>query len=229
MAARQVVAHRMRGQAQGPPQREITITGMKTESKQDNPLPKRKHLRLQEYDYAQEGAYFVTVCTNGKVCLFGDIVDGKMVLNDAGLMVEKCWNAIPEHFPHVGLDYYVVMPNHVHGILFIGDAPGMVGAKNFSPVRLLKNRNNNQDQRPSGTSKTIGSIVRGFKIGVTKWMRQNTSTHKVWQRNYFERVIRNERELQEVREYIVNNPLKWALDRENPEYASHRERTQAGK
>lgn len=120
------------------------------------------------------------------------------------------------------------MPNHVHGIVFIGDAPGIVGAKNFSPVRLSKTSNNNQDQRPSGTWKTIGSIVRGFKIGVTKWMRQHTSTHTIWQRNYFERVIRNERELNGIREYIEKNPQRWSLDRENPEYNSPRERTHEG-
>ncbi len=190
---------------------------MEANRKQDNPLPKRKQLRLPEYDYAQEGAYFVTVCTQDKKCLFGDVVDEAMVLNDAGEMVERCWQEIPVHFPHVALDCFVVMPNHVHGIVFIGDASAIVGAKNFSPLRLSKPCNNIQNQRPSGTSKTIGSIVRGFKIGVTKWMRQNTSTHKVWQRNYFERVIRNERELHEMRTYITNNPLKWALDHENPD------------
>ncbi|NEX14063.1 MAG: transposase [Prosthecochloris sp.] len=180
-------------------------------------LPKRKHLRLPEYDYAQEGVYFVTVCTQDKKCLFGDVVDTAMVLNDAGEMVKRCWQEIPVHFPHVALDCFVVMPNHVHGIVFIGDASGIVGAKNFSPLRFSKPCNNIQNQRPSGTSKTIGSIVRGFKIGVTKWMRQNTSTHKVWQRNYFERVIRNERELHEMQAYITNNPLKWTLDHENPD------------
>lgn len=193
---------------------------MNTERKQNTALPKRQHLHLTEYDYAQQGAHFVAVCTKGKACLFGNVVGDEMVLNDAGRMVEQCWNAIPEHFPQVGLDYYVVMPNHVHGILFIGDAPGIVGAKNFSPVRLSKTSNNIQDQRPLGTSKTIGSIVRGFKTGITKWMRQHTSMHNVWQRNYFERVIRNERELNGIREYIEKNPLRWALDQKNPESAT---------
>ncbi|ACF46473.1 conserved hypothetical protein [Prosthecochloris aestuarii DSM 271] len=195
--------------------------GLPEDSNGKHPLRKRKHLRLSEYDYAQEGAYFVTVCTQDKKCLFGDVVDTAMVLNDAGEMVERCWQEIPVHFPHVALDCFVVMPNHVHGIVFIGDASDIVGAKNFSPLRLSKPCNNIQNQKPSGTSKTIGSIVRGFKIGVTKWMRQNTSTHKVWQRNYFERVVRHERELHDVRTYIANNPLKWALDHENPDYTQN--------
>ena len=189
------------------------------ENKQKQALPKRKNLRLPEYDYAQQGAYFVTMCTKDKACLFGDIVDDEMMLNDAGVVVEKCWNDIPVHFPRVELDQFVVMPNHIHGILFIGDSSPIVGAKNLSPLRSSQIQKTYPGQKPCGTSKTIGSIVRGFKIGVTKWMRQHTSVYFVWQRNYYERVIRNERELNDIREYIVNNPLKWALDHENPDYA----------
>ena len=189
------------------------------DNKQKQALPKRKNLRLPEYDYAQQGAYFVTVCTKDKACLFGDIVDDEMMLNDAGVIVEKCWNDIPVHFPRVELDQFVVMPNHIHGILFIGDSSSIVGAKNLSPLRSSQTQKAYPGQKPRGTSKTIGSIVRGFKIGITKWMRQHTSVYFVWQRNYYERVIRNERELNDIREYIVNNPLKWALDHENPDYA----------
>jgi REP element-mobilizing transposase RayT len=96
------------------------------------------------------------------------------------------------------------MPNHVHGILTIVDSP-TVGANNHSPF-----------QRPRGTSKTLGSIIRGFKIGVTKWMRNHTTFKDVWQRNYWEHIVRNESELASLREYIRNNPGKWELDRLNP-------------
>jgi putative transposase len=159
-------------------------------------LHRRRSIRLPGYDYTSTGAYFITICTSGKECLFGMVENGQMRINDAGRIVAQCWLDIPLHFPHAILDECVVMPNHVHGIVMIDD--GKVGAKNFSPLR--------------GTSKTIGSIVRGFKIGVTKWMRQNTSIHQVWQRNFYEHIIRNETELNGIREYIQNNPARWELD-----------------
>ena len=173
--------------------------------------PNRRSIRLQGYDYSRAGAYFLTVCATNRVCLFGDIANGQMRLNDAGRMAMECWNEIPCHFPDVTLDAFVVMPNHVHGVLMITDTVGAkhtVGAKNVSPLQ--------PGQRPHGTSKTIGSIIRGFKIGVTKWMRTHANVHDVWQRNYYEHVIRNNDELNRVREYIVNNPAQWSLDRENP-------------
>ncbi|GAB4324730.1 MAG: transposase [Candidatus Zixiibacteriota bacterium] len=171
------------------------------------PQRNRRSIRLQGYDYSQAGAYFVTICTHGRACLFGDVADGKMRLNSAGRVVEQCWNDIPVHFPHVELDAWVIMPNHVHGILVIVDP---VGANNYSPLRT------DATSRPRGTSKTIGSVIRGFKIGVTKWMRQHTTIYDVWQRNYYERIIRNDESLNRIREYIANNTLQWELDRENP-------------
>ena len=166
----------------------------------------RRSIRLRGYDYSQAGAYFITVCTQNRGCLFGEIADDEMRLNDAGRIVEQCWSEIPAHFPHVELDTFIVMPNHIHGVLVIIDD---VGAKNFSPLPLNK-------RMPRGTSKTIGSVVRGFKIGVAKWFRQNTDIYTVWQRNYYEHIIRNDESLNRIREYIVNNPLQWELDRENP-------------
>ena len=180
---------------------------------------RRRSIRLRGYDYAQPGAYFVTICTQERLCLFGEIVDGKVILNDAGRIATKCWNDIPVHFPQVALDQFVVMPNHVHGILWIVKTIGAkdvspddgkhispVGAKNLSPLR----------SQPAGTSKTIGSIVRGFKIGVTQWMRQERNVRDVWQRNYYEHIIRNETALNRIRQYIVENPARWAEDLENP-------------
>ncbi|MBI9082795.1 MAG: hypothetical protein JEZ11_04305 [Desulfobacterales bacterium] len=183
----------------------------------------RHSIRLKGYDYSQKGAYFVTVCTQNREKLFGEIIDGVMKLNDAGMVAQQCWNDIPSHFPHAISDLFVVMPNHIHGILIIGDryADGKidgpvgadidasVGAKNFSPLHT--------GQRPRGTSKTVGSIIRGFKIGVTKWMRRNTSVEHVWQRNYYEHIVRNKNEMAAIRKYIIDNPLKWEIDRENPD------------
>ena len=164
----------------------------------------RRSIRLKGYDYSQSGAYFVTICVQNRESLFGNIVGGKMVLNEAGRIADSCWNAIPDHFPHVALDEYVIMPNHVHGILFITNHPkASVGAKDFSPVR------------PHGTSGTIGSVVRGFKIGVTKWFRSRHGEGIIWQRNYYEHIIRNDNDLNAIREYIICNPERWETDREN--------------
>jgi putative transposase len=184
-------------------------------------IPQRHHrhsIRLPGYDYTQPGAYFVTMVTHGRALLFGEIVDGEMWLNDAGRIAEQCWWDIPAHFPHVALDAFVMMPNHVHGVLWIVDDPAVadvigVGAKNFSPLRPPPS---DTDQRPRGTSKTIGSVVRGFKIGVTKWFRQNTHIYTIWQRNYYEHIIRTNEELARVRAYIQSNPQRWTEDRENP-------------
>jgi len=166
----------------------------------------RRSIRLRNYDYSRKGAYFVTVCTKNRECLFGDVVAGEMRLNAVGKVILECWENISAHFPHVALDAVAIMPNHVHGILFITDAP--VGAKDFSPLST--------GQRQCGTSKTVGSIIRGFKIGLTKWMRSNTTVVDVWQRGFYERIIRDEMELTRIREYIHGNAKKWGLDRENP-------------
>ena len=177
----------------------------------NRPTHRRRSIRLQDFDYAQTGAYFVTICTRERACLFGEVVGGDMRLNDDGKAVEACWLAIPTHFPSVHLDAIVVMPNHVHGIVVIADK--VVGAKNFSPLRDKTATTRNPLRSPS---KTIGSIVRGFKIGVTKRFRGNGNPDQVWQRNYYEHVIRNEMSLSRIRQYIHENPMRWDFDRDNP-------------
>lgn len=185
-------------------------------------IHRRKSIRLQGYDYSQAGLYFITVCTHNRVPLFGEIVDGVMVLNAAGQIVEKCWCAIPEHFPQVTLDEFVVMPNHVHGIITIGTTVGttigannVVGANDYLPLQSNEtSTQSNETPRPlqHGTSRTIGSMVRGFKIGVTRWFRANTDIHAVWQRNYYEHIIRNEDAYLKIAEYIQTNPQRWETD-----------------
>ncbi|MEM2174632.1 MAG: transposase, partial [Candidatus Micrarchaeia archaeon] len=145
----------------------------------------RRSIRLKGYDYSQPGAYFITICTKDRKCLFGNVIDGKMILNDAGHIAQKCWLEIPDHYPNVILDEFIIMPNHIHGIIIIN-----VGANNNSPRQINNNsprQANDNSPQPSlfrSPSGTIGSIVRGFKIGVTKWFRQNTNIYDVWQRNY---------------------------------------------
>jgi REP element-mobilizing transposase RayT len=141
------------------------------------------------------------------------VVDEAMRLNEYGQMAEQCWLDIPNHFPHADLDAFVVMPNHIHGIVVITDN---VGANNYSPLRTPSNDHSSRTAFQS-PSKTIGAIVRGFKIGVTKWFRQHTNTFHVWQRNYYEHVIRDADALDHIRRYIEMNPMQWTLDRENPE------------
>jgi putative transposase len=178
-------------------------------------LHQRRSIRLQGYDYSQSGAYFITLCTRNSECLFGKIVganhhspafdcnDSVVALNDAGKVANQCWLEIPDHFPSVALDAFIIMPNHVHGIVLI--------TKN-DRLPLRAKRANDDSPLRSGRSETIGSIVRGFKIGVTKWFKENhPDIQTVWQRNYYEHVIRNEDELKETRVYIANNPAR-AMD-----------------
>ena len=175
----------------------------------------RRSIRLRGYDYTQPAAYFVTICTHDRAYLFGRVVNGEMKLNKLGAVARRCWLAIPEHFPNTRLDVFVIMPNHVYGVIWIVDDPNdrndAGGAKNVSPLPFERRT----APRPRGTSKTIGSIVRGFKIGVTKWARQNTNVHTVWQRNYWDRIIRDERALNAIRQYILENPVRWEWDRYN--------------
>jgi len=166
-----------------------------------------KSNRLPDYDYSLSGLYFITICTHERLPLFGKIIDGIMITSDAGVVVEKCWREIPDHFPQVMLDGFVLMPNHIHGIIEIVESnENVVGANNYSPTHSPLH------SPLRGTSKTVGSIVRGFKIGVTKWFRENTDIHKVWQRNYHEHVIRDEEGYAKISEYIQYNPQKWQDD-----------------
>lgn len=182
----------------------------------------RRSIRLKGWDYTSSGLYFVTLCSQNRECMFGDIANGDMLLNDAGRNVKKCWQDIPEHFPHVTLDEFVIMPNHVHGIIFIAHS---VGAYNHTPQKLdrpIRRRANIYSPLPDNPplrspSKTVGSIVRGFKIGVGEWFRKNTDMSAIWQRNYYEHIIRNEIELNQTRRYICDNSATWMLDDENPD------------
>lgn len=196
----------------------------------------RKSIRLKGYDYSQAGFYFITICVHDRLCFFGEIVDGEMILNDAGRIANQCWLDIPKHFPNVVLRENIVMPNHIHGII------ELVGANNYSPVinfteidspesvndldngvknipndngaKNISNDNGAKNISPlRSPSKTIGSIVRGYKIGVTKWFRSNGNMENIWQRNYWEHIIRDEPSYYRISEYIINNPGNWNNDK----------------
>jgi putative transposase len=188
----------------------------------------RHSIRLKDYDYSQAGAYFITICSLHRECLFSDIADGKMRLNELGQVVMDCWFAMVEHFPNVQLDEFVVMPNHFHGILQIIES---VGAK--QEVSASPDFGNNYKQGeagesfasplPHGTiSGSFAAVIQNFKSVSTRKTNKirNNPGCPVWQRNYYERIIRNDAELERAREYIVNNPLKWELDKENPAFSN---------
>jgi REP element-mobilizing transposase RayT len=178
----------------------------------DPEIHHRRSIRLQHYDYAQAGAYFVTVCVQNRACLFGTISEGQMRSNDHGKIVNECWNDLPNHYGHVILDVFEVMPNHVHGIIILSD--NTVGA-GLKPAPTCK---------PAPTIKHHGlpEIIRAFKTFSSRRINQvrNTRGMPVWQRNYYEHVIRNEDDLNKVREYIITNPAGWDKDEENPDIRS---------
>jgi len=172
------------------------------------PTKQRELNRLKYYDYAQTGVYFVTICVNGKDEVFGQIKNNQMYLNDCGNAVKKCWMQIPDHFPHTKLDEYIIMPNHVHGIVVIEN--------NFQANNNVRNKFFCSLQWQTKLSRSLSSIIRGFKIGVTKWARQNGLDNFKWQKSFYDHIVRNEKSLHEIHDYIRTNPLKWELDKNEP-------------
>jgi REP element-mobilizing transposase RayT len=172
----------------------------------------RKSIRLPFYDYSGGGFYFVTLCTSDWEPIFGKVEDGKMKMNEFGQSAEFVWDEIPQHFPNVEIDAFVIMPNHVHGVIVIKENGNIVKPTRAQHAAPLRNKNGSK-------SGSLGVIVRSFKSAVTREinLQRGTPGVTVWQRNYYEHVIRDERDLERIREYIENNPLRWALDEENPE------------
>jgi putative transposase len=178
----------------------------------DPAIHHRRSIRLNEYDYSQPGMYFITVCTLGRKNLLGEVVSKEVELSEIGKIVEKCWLDIPEHFPNVQLDRHVVMPNHLHGIVFLREYPeDLVGVRYIEPQRATKG---NEFQHM--TPKSIGSIVQAFKAAVTRICRRRDIAQVSWQRNYYEHIIRDGEELDRIREYISENPLNLTIDEEFP-------------
>lgn len=183
----------------------------------------RRSIRLPGYDYSQAGAYFVTICAHERRRLFGEIVNDEMQLNEFGLVVEQCWLEIPNHFSTADIDYYVVMPNHFHGILWICDRDDGRGTPWRAPttndaVAGTPWRAPTVEKFGKPTVGTLPTMIRSFKSAVTKGVNElrQTPAAPVWQRNYFEHVVRNEDALNRIREYIMYNSLHWAFDRDNP-------------
>jgi putative transposase len=175
----------------------------------------RKSIRLSEYDYSFPNWYYITICTYERRNLFGKINNDKLILNKLGKVVEEEWIKTKEIRKYVDLDYFVIMPNHLHGIIIIEQSIEDVGATR----RVAQNKEDRAIQRIAPTKKTLisnslGSIIGQFKSKVTKRLREisGNSDLKIWQRNYYEHIIRNEIDLQNIRKYITLNPLKWEID-----------------
>ena len=202
------------------------------------PSRERRSIRLLHFDYSQTGAYFVTICAWDRMCLFGDIVDGEMRLNDFGRAAHEVWERIPAHFATVETDAWIVMPNHVHGVIFIAgpDARGVPNAGTTAgewvAPRPTRATHASPLQRPSGPSKrSLGAVVGSYKSAVSKRINESGWSRRtsVWQRNYHDHIIRDTMSLDRIREYIAQNPARWADDPENPQRQRSDERRDDGR
>jgi REP element-mobilizing transposase RayT len=186
----------------------------------DPRLHHRRSIRLPGYDYAQPGAYFVTLVAWHRACLFSEIVDGEVHLSPGGQVVWRLWHALPSHAPHLHLGACVIMPNHLHGILWIVEDPGKGEAfslwENASPLRGSPRRENaSPQQRPNGTQPgSLGAAIQSLKSVSTRQINQlrGTPGAPVWQRNYYERIVRDQAALERITAYILNNPRRWMED-----------------
>ncbi|MEO9145446.1 MAG: transposase [Ginsengibacter sp.] len=185
----------------------------------------RRSIRLKGYDYSQAGAYFITICTNDRKCVFGEITNGEMMLNDYGKIANDEWEKLPQRFPNFELDVFQIMPNHMHGIVLLNESVG---------AGLAPAQNDNGATARVAPTKTVGDIVGAYKSLVAneclKIFKLNWETvnragvnragvnpaptmGKLWQRNYYEHIIRNEQSYQTISNYIINNPDNWSSDK----------------
>jgi REP element-mobilizing transposase RayT len=172
----------------------------------DNNKYNRRSIRLKNYDYSSPGAYFITIVTNNRQYLFGEIVNNEMILNEYGEIANKYWYEIPKHYTNTQLDEYVIMPNHIHGIIFI------VGAIHELPLQQ-----NEFPQLIQRRKMLLPKIIGRFKMNAAKQINQIRQTPgiPVWQRNYYEHIIRDTDDLSRIRHYISDNPKNWNNDEYN--------------
>jgi len=185
----------------------------------------RRSIRLDGYDYSQKGAYYITICTHNRECLFGDIDPcpcPEMILNNAGKMIENVWKDIPEYYHGYTIDEYIIMPNHIHGIICnVGADTCVCPDENISKDEM-EPLQSGQGQGPAPTL-SISDVIGRFKtMTLNKYIygvRYNgwePFNGKLWQRNYHEHIIRNEEDLNRIRQYIIDNPKNWDIDENNP-------------
>ena len=183
----------------------------------DPKIHHRRSIRLRGYDYSHWGDYFVTIVAQGRACLFGEVVDHEMRLNEAGSMVQDLWQGLSHRFPGIEVGSFVVMPNHVHGIIYL-----------YETVRasLVDAHNSQESENSRATTRvapTVGGVVGAFKsqstveyvrgVRARGWRRFR---NRLWQRNYYEHIVRGDKSLGKIERYILDNPANWSLDPENP-------------
>ncbi len=180
--------------------------------------PRRKATRFGEHDYSRAGRYFVTVCAENRRSAFGEIVNEEMRLSAVGAVAQECWRLIPNHFPSADIGEFIVMPNHIHGIVIVGDADCRGRDACMRGTRLPRRPPQSENQNANRSKMSLSKIMQGFKSAVTRTVGKRRNDHAFgWQRSFYDRVIRDDAELNRIREYIRDNPSKWAFDRYNPE------------
>ena len=181
-------------------------------------IHQRRSIRLKGYNYAREGLYFITICCQDRICRFGDVVNGKMILNDCGKIAHDEWMKLPERFPNFELNVFQIMPNHMHGIILlttVGATLAVAPNDNMAP-------NGNDIRAEASPAPTVSDIVCAYKSLVANgclllYKLKNETMGKLWQRNYYEHIIRDKQSYQTIYDYIINNPEKWADDKFNIE------------
>ena len=178
---------------------------------------RRRSLRLKGYDYTHMGAYFVTIVTQGRSCLFGEVVGKEMRLNEAGEMMGGIWEALPQRFPVIEIDMFVVMPNHLHGIIVINQ-PNRATTR-VAPTEAM----DGEVEILTTKQSALGDVTGAYKSLTTveyvrgvKMMKWAMFSGRLWQRNYYEHVVRHDESLRDLQQYILDNPAQWAFDKENP-------------
>ena len=188
----------------------------------DPKIHHRHSIRLQGFDYSQSGAYYITIVTYRRECLFGEIQNGGMQLSDMGRIADENWRTIPEHFPQVELGEFVVMPNHVHGIIVLVGATQWVAPTWVAPTPIAITPGDQTAVVPVGTKPngpkrgSIGAIIGAYKMSVTRRIQAELNGANIWQRNFYEHIIRDNDDYGRIHYYIESNPVNWMEDNENP-------------
>ena len=180
----------------------------------------RRSMRLKGYDYSQEGLYFITICVQNRNCWFGNIENGDMELNEIGIIANKYWMEIPNHYPQVKLHEHIIMPNHLHGIIEIvgichgkslhDDAGNTVGTCHGMSLSQPKSHERHFAKPISGS---VSTIINQYKSSVKRWCNKNNYEYFQWQSRFNDHIIRNEQSLETISNYILNNPTKWVDDK----------------
>ena len=198
---------------------------MNHKSKYNPQIHHRRSIRLNGYDYSQAGVYFITICCQDMICRFGNIINNEMELNEFGKTAHNEWLKLPQRFPNFELDVFQIMPNHIHGIMFLTVGAGFTPAQTGQPqmgqpqgIAPTKHNESNETGRPQGIAPTNGDIIGAYKSLVFKrcldsYKLKNETMAKLWQRNYYEHIIKNEKSYHTISNYVITNPQNWNDDK----------------